>query len=117
MVRKSQRSQKAYLKKYYAKNKDKIQEAARVLGETKQDRNKEAYQAHQKSIQHSRRKRYLQLGEQEKEERYEESAEKEKKARSASNALEEIQARMQRYQSDSDKEKVARVQRYQSEKR
>ena len=47
MVRKSQRSQTAYFKKYYAKN---IQEAARVLGETKQDCNKEAYQAHQKSI-------------------------------------------------------------------
>ena len=42
----------------------------------------EAYQAHQNSIQHSRRKRYLQLGEQEKvtrRERYEEWADKERK--------------------------------------
>ena len=80
MPRKSQRSQKAYSKKYYAHNKDKIQQAAGVLQGSRQDHNREAYQVHQKSILHLRKKHYSLLAELD---RYEESSDKEKTARAA----------------------------------
>ena len=115
MVRKTQRSRKAYQKQYYEQTKGKERH---VPTETKKERNREAYKARLKSILESRRKCYSEHSEEEKEarrERYQESSEKEKLTRMQcykANADKERCARMQCYEADSDREKATCMQRY-----
>ena len=91
MVPQTQRSRKAYYKKFYENKKENFQPERKVPAETRKDSNKAAYQAHLKRLLKSRKQRYSKLAEQEKE------------------------TRRERYEASFDREKAARKQRYESD--